>query len=140
MIKVSINNLRYPIITAKEFTKYSDDFLMTEYFVRPKFASLPDLDSLDEEEKEAYKFKDIPEDVYLVGLEVISETWVNRGFCGRILEAFGLVVDEAFPVSQTESTYSTKTLIRINFGHVYRGYSNKENLRVEKIEAPDEYE
>ena len=88
------------------------------YFVKPIYRYLPDTDRLDDEEKAKYKFKNVKEGLYLVGLEIISDRWVNKGFCGMLLETYGLVLDEANPMVKKGDRGDEKSLVYLNFDHI----------------------
>jgi hypothetical protein len=89
------------------------------YSMKPIFEWLPNFNGLDEEEKKEYKYKNIKEGNYLVGLEVISDRWVNKGFCGMLLECYGLVLDEAYPMSKIgDSKFDENPMIYLKFDHI----------------------
>jgi len=56
--------------------------------------------------------------MYLVGLEIISEKWVNKGFCGMLLETYGLVLDEANPMVKKGNRGNEESLIYLSFDHI----------------------
>lgn len=96
----------------------ADMSFFASYFMKPIYKWLPDFSDLDDEEKAKYIFKNLKEGMYLVGLEIISEKWVNQGFCGMLLEKYGLVLDEANPMVKKENRVSEKSLIYLSFDHI----------------------
>ena len=89
-----------------------------DYLVKPIYRYFPNTDGLDVEEKEKYKFKNVKEGLYLVGLEVISDGWVNKGFCGMLLKQYGLVLREANPIVKKCDRGDENSLIYLNFYHI----------------------
>ena len=92
--------------------------LTDKYLLRPIYTYLPNMSELNDEERKDYKFKDVKEGLYLTGLEVVSDQWVNKGFCAALLERFGLVLNEAFPIKRISNYSSEKTMIMLNFKHI----------------------
>ena len=89
------------------------------YFIKPIYKWLPDLQNLDDYERSKYKFKNVKEGMYLVGLKIIADRWVNKGFCGTLLERFGLVLDEANPINKKgDSKYDKESMIMLSFDHI----------------------
>lgn len=88
------------------------------FLVMPEYSYLPDYENLSDEEKEDYFLKNIDEGLYITGCTIISDKWVNKGFCGYMIREFGLIIDEAFPLKRIKSEYSEECLIEIRFKHI----------------------
>ena len=89
------------------------------YFIKPIYRWLPDFQQLDDDERAKYKFKNVKKGMYLVGLKIIADRWVNKGFCGTLLERYGLVLDEANPIiKKGDSKYDGESMIMLNFDHI----------------------
>lgn len=100
-----------------------EGFLSSYYFLKPKYKYLPDLKYIDEKEKSEYFLKDIKEGFYLIGLQVISDNWVNRGFCELVLTRLGLVLVEANPMTK-KGNFGKRSLFYLNFKHIaFANYS-----------------
>jgi len=87
-----------------------------EFFIKPKYKWLPD--SREDEEREGYLLKDIKPGMYLVGLEVISDRWLNKGFCAMLLNHYGLVLDESYPMARMDNYKHEKTYVHYSFEHI----------------------
>ena len=113
-----INIKGFPLLHEDECNDLfsSEDDFTGYYFVKPIYKYLPDKDSWDGEEKD--KFNNVREGLYLVGLEIISDRWVNKGFCLRLLESYGLVLDEANPMVKKGDRGDEDSFIYLNFNHI----------------------
>ena len=105
-----INIKGIPLLRAEEYKST----LSIDFFVKPKYQILPDFDGLEEIERNSYLLKNITEDTYLVGLEVITDSWVYPAFCGSLLETYGLVLEEVHPMAKTGYTHLIFRHISIN--------------------------
>lgn len=111
---------RFPLLRQEQcngLLNSDDDSLAEDYFMKPIFKPLPDTDGLSDEEKAKYKFRDIEEGWYLVGLEIISNMWVNKGFCGMLLETYGLVLDESYPMVKKDR-HRDESFVYLKFEHI----------------------
>ena len=116
-----INIKGFPLLHEEECREmFSNDRSFSGYyFMKPVYEWLPDFgDLVDDEEKSKYIFKNVKEGNYLVGLGIISEKWVNKGFCGMLLETYGLVLDEANPMVKMGDRGNEESLIYLSFNHV----------------------
>ena len=113
---ITINNL--PLVKAENVNLFEDQMWSTAYFLKPEYTYLPDFSDMDEEDKLTYNLKDIEEGMYLVGLEVISDVWVSAGFLGVLLDVYGLLLDESYPVEQKDKHKVSKTFVHLKFKHV----------------------
>ena len=115
-----VNIKGFPLLHEEECKEmFSADMSFSGYyFMKPIYKWLPDFSDLDDEEKAKYIFKNLKEGMYLVGLEIISERWVNKGFCGMLLETYGLVLDEANPMVKKGDRGDEESLIYLSFDHV----------------------
>lgn len=110
----------FPLIKEKEFNEMlsHDSSFSGCFFLKPIFQFLPDYSDLCEEEREKYIFKKIKKGVYLIGLELISDKWVNKGFCAMIFENFGLVLKQANPIVKKNDIYHEQSLVYLSFEHI----------------------
>ena len=110
----------FPILLEEECQDmFNSDFGFFErYFLKPKYEWLPDFGELNEEEKTKYKFKNLKEGMYLVGMEIITENWVDVGYCNYLLEQCGLVLDSANVMEMKGSRGSKESLICLTFKHI----------------------
>ena len=131
---ININNI--PLVhqedeDAKNFLN-PDNFMSGYYLVKPIWTYLPDFDEMDDAEKKKYKLRSIKEGLYLTGLELISDKWVNKGFCASIFSTFGIILDEAYPVEMKSEHYKTeKSMVFLRFEHILfdaRGNGNDEEI------------
>ncbi len=78
-----INLNGFPLLHEDECKEMfsAEDAWAGYYFVKPIYEWLPDFQNLDDDERAKYKFKNVKEGMYLVGLQIIADRWVNRGFC-----------------------------------------------------------
>lgn len=115
-----INIKGFPLLHEDECNDLfsAEDSFTGYYFVKPIYKYLPDTDGLDDEEKAKYKFKNVKEGLYLVGLEIISDRWVSKGFCGMLLETYGLVLDEANPMVKKGDRGNEDSLVYLKFDHI----------------------
>lgn len=115
-----INIKEFPLLDQEKCKEmFSADMSFSGYyFIKPIYEWLPDFSGLDDEEKAKYIFKNLKEGMYLVGLEVISEKWVNKGFCRMLLETYGLVLNEANPMVKKGDRNEEESLIYLSFEHV----------------------
>lgn len=89
------------------------------YFVKPIYKWLPDMQELEDYEREKYIFKNIKEGRYLVGLKIIANGWVNPGFCCTLLQQYGLVLEEANPITKkAEGLHDQESMIMLNFKNI----------------------
>lgn len=109
----------FNIVTDEEIElfNYKDYSDHAEFFFRPIFKLLPDLEGMDKKEINKYFFKDIPEGFYFVGLEIISNTWINKGFCSHLFKEYGLILDETNPM-QKIGNYSEEPMIFVRLEHI----------------------
>lgn len=117
-----INIQNIPLV-HEESEEYKEFFSSgrwgTEYLIRPIWKWLPDFDEMDDEEKKKYKLKNMKEGLYLTGMQIISEKWVNKGFCASLFATFGIILDEAYPVEMKKDAYGIqKTMLYLNFEHI----------------------
>jgi hypothetical protein len=114
------NISQVPLVTEKEFYKiWSEAEVDEKYLTRPIFQYLPDLEDRTEEEKAKYPLKDLREEPYLVGMEIVSPEWINRAFCSHLFEWFGLILDEANPIVKRRNSYQTETeMVYIKMEHL----------------------
>jgi len=123
-----INIKGFPLLHEEECKEmFSADMSFSGYyFMKPSYKWLPDFGELDDEDKEKYIFKNLKEGMYLVGLEIISEKSVCRGFCGMLSNTYGLVLEKANPMVKKGDTGDEESLIYLSFEHVaFAIYSNK---------------
>ena len=110
-----------PLLHEDECTDlFSADSTWSDYyyFIKPIYKYLPDTDGMDDEERANYKFKNVKEGKYLVGLEIISDHWVNKGFCGSLLTHYGLVLDEGNPIVKKGDNGDDDSLVYLSFDHI----------------------
>jgi hypothetical protein len=95
--------------------------LSDAYFLKPEYKYFPDTDGLEDDEKEKYKFKNVKPGMYFIGLKVISEEWVNLGFCGSLLSQYGLVLAEANPIIKKGNHRWSPgiAMIELSFTHIH---------------------
>ena len=114
--KVKINGI--PLACESECDMlFSTDGWGGYFFIRPIYRHFPDMTGLDDNERNNYKFKNLLDDMYLVGLELIAEDWVNMGFCAALLERYGLVLKEANPITKKNENHDLPMLY-MNFEHI----------------------
>jgi len=115
-----INIKGFPLLHEDECNDlFSAEGSFTDgFFVKPIYRYLPDFDGLNEEEKIDYKFKNVKKGLYLVRLEIISDRWVNPGFCGMLLKTYGLVLDEANPMVKRWDSGNEVSFVYLNFDHI----------------------
>ncbi len=116
-----INLSGFPLLHQDECKEMfsAEDFWSGYYFVKPIYKWLPDFKDLDDDERAKYKFKNVKEGMYLVGLQIIADRWVNKGFCGSLLENYGLVLDEANPITKKgDGKFDEDAMIMLNFDHI----------------------
>ena len=116
--KITING--FPLLREDECNGlFSAEYCFTgNYFLKPIYRWLPDFRDMDDEEKAEYNLKNVKEGLYLVRLEIISDRWVNKGFCGMLLEKYGLVLDEANPMVKKGDGGDENSLVYLNFDHI----------------------
>lgn len=123
---ININNI--PLVTdeSNDYKNFFSEEYENEYLIKPIFKYLPDFDGMGANEKRNYKFKHLKEGRYLVGMEIISDKWVNKGFCANLFRFFGLILDESYPVVMNKNEYSTeKSMVFLRFEHILFDISNK---------------
>lgn len=99
---------------------FSSDMWGGDYLIKPILTWLPDFDEMDDEEKKKYKLKNLKEGLYLTAMEIISDKWVNKGFCASLFSTFGIILDEAYPVEMKADHYKTeKSMLFLRFEHIY---------------------
>lgn len=121
MVNIKMVNIKgFPLLHEEECREmFSADMSFSGYyFIKPIYKWLPDFKELDDEEKAKYIFKNLKQDMYLVGLEIISEKWVNKGFCAMLLETYGLVLCEANPMEKKGDRGDEESLIFLSFKHI----------------------
>lgn len=110
----------YKLATAEDALDLfdADHSFSGQYHIKPIYSYLPDFTNMEEEEKKEYVFKDVPEGSYLVGLEVISDQWVNKGFCNTLFRSYGLILDESYPLAMRASRHDTEaSMVFLSFRH-----------------------
>lgn len=106
-----------PLLTEEQCQGlFSTDDWGGDYLMKPIYRDLSDTSDLSESERKNYRFKELPDELYLVGLVVVSDDWVNKGFCGSLFETYGLVLDEAHPITKKEKNNS-ESMMQLTFGH-----------------------
>jgi hypothetical protein len=112
-----INIKGIPLLRAEECIDLFDmeSILSIDAFLKPKYQMLPDFDGLEEIERNSYLLRNITEDTYLIGLEVITDSWVNPAFCSSLIDTYGLVLKEVHPMAKTGYTH-------LIFTHITMGY------------------
>lgn len=120
---ITINNL--PLVKKDKFDLFSNDIYGDKYYLKPEYKYLPDFTDMNEEEKLTYNLKDIEEDVYLIGIEVISDGWVSPGFMSTLFECYGLILEESYPIEQKNKNKVTQTYVYLNFKHIIESLNEK---------------
>ena len=119
-----VNIKGFPLLHEEDCKRLfsADAFYTHLFFLKPIYKSLPDFTEFDDEEKEDYIFKNLKQGDYLVGLDVISDKWVNKGFCAMLLEKYGLVLDESTPMVKKADYYEgwqkEESFVYLSFQHI----------------------
>lgn len=104
-----------PLLHEKDFDKkvcdllHSDSCISDRYFIKANYEWLPHEWMKDE-------YSSLEEANYLVGLEIMSSEWVNKGLCSYIFKVCGLVLDEAYPIKSQE--FDKEAWVLLRFEHV----------------------